>query len=120
MDKPVTSPKTTINGPMHTALKHDSAHKHVTGTAEYIDDIAEPAGTLHGALGLSDRAHAELVSVDLEAVRNAPGVIAVLKDADVVLWSGAPLDTRNRVLRTWVSGREVYAWDEATRTPTWR
>ncbi|MDP9839519.1 xanthine dehydrogenase large subunit [Neorhizobium huautlense] len=83
MDKPVTSPKTTINGPMHTALKHDSAHKHVTGTAEYIDDIAEPAGTLHGALGLSDRAHAELVSVDLEAVKNAPGVIAVLTADDV-------------------------------------
>ncbi|MGI2031441.1 xanthine dehydrogenase molybdopterin binding subunit [Rhizobium panacihumi] len=78
MDKLTTEPKTIINGAMHAALKHDSAHKHVTGTAEYIDDIAEPAGTLHGALGLSDRAHAELVSVDLEAVGKAPGVVAVL------------------------------------------
>jgi hypothetical protein len=39
----------------------DSAHKHVTGTADYIDDLPEPAGTLHGGLGLSDRAHAEIV-----------------------------------------------------------
>ena len=34
------------------------------------------------------------------------------KDADLVLWSGDPLDTRNRALRTWVSGREVYAYDQ--------
>ncbi len=83
MHKRTTEPKTIINGSMHTALKHDSAHKHVTGTAEYIDDIAEPAGTLHGALGLSDRARAELISVDLEAVGNAPGVVAVLTANDV-------------------------------------
>lgn len=33
------------------------------------------------------------------------------KDADLVLWSGNPLDTRNRALRTWVSGRQVYTYD---------
>lgn len=83
MDNTTSAPKAVINGPMHTSLRHDSAHKHVTGQAEYIDDIPEPAGTLHGGLGLSDRAHAELVSVDLDAVRSAPGVIAVLTAADV-------------------------------------
>lgn len=41
------------------------------------------------------------------------------KDADVVLWSGDPLDIRNRVLRTWVSGREVYAFDVETMTSRW-
>lgn len=35
------------------------------------------------------------------------------KDADLVLWSGNPLDTRNRALRTWVSGRQVYTYDRA-------
>ena len=40
--------KTEIDGPMHTSLRHDSAHKHVTGSAEYIDDIPEPAGLVHG------------------------------------------------------------------------
>ena len=34
--------------------RHDSAHKHVTGAAEYTDDIAEPVGTLHAYLGLAD------------------------------------------------------------------
>ena len=40
-------------GQVHTARRHDSALKHVTGQALYIDDIAEPPGTLHGALVLS-------------------------------------------------------------------
>ena len=45
----------TINGGMHRTLRHDSAHKHVAGSADYIDDMPEPAGTLHAALGLSWR-----------------------------------------------------------------
>ncbi|WP_261624492.1 amidohydrolase [Nesterenkonia marinintestina] len=43
------------------------------------------------------------------------GSLEVGKDADVVLWSGDPLDTRNRVLRTLIRGREVYTYDEASR-----
>ncbi|PZU88877.1 MAG: xanthine dehydrogenase molybdopterin binding subunit [Shinella sp.] len=72
-----------INGPMHQSLRHDSAHKHVSGSAEYIDDIPEPAGLLHGALGMADRAHAEIVSMDLSAVKAYPGVVCVLTGKDV-------------------------------------
>ncbi len=74
---------TTIKGGVHKPQRHDSGHKHVSGLAEYIDDIVEPAGALHAYLGLSDRAHAEIVSVDLDAVRAAPGVVDVLTAADV-------------------------------------
>ena len=72
-----------IRGGVHLAQRHDSAHKHVTGLAEYTDDIPEPRGTLHAYLGLSDRPHAEIVSMDLDAVRAAPGVVGVLTAADV-------------------------------------
>lgn len=41
------------------------------------------------------------------------------KDADLVLWTGDPLDVRNRVLRTFVSGDEVYSWDADSRQETW-
>ncbi|TCU21900.1 xanthine dehydrogenase molybdenum binding subunit apoprotein [Rhizobium azibense] len=75
--------KVVISGPMHSALKHDSAHKHVTGTADYIDDIPEPTGLLHGALGMSDRAHAEILSMDLSEVRRHPGVVWVFTGKDV-------------------------------------
>lgn len=34
-------------------------------------------------------------------------------DADIVLWSGDPLDVMSRALRVFVNGREVYAFDEA-------
>ena len=72
-----------IVGGAHTSQRHDSAHKHVAGTAIYIDDIVEPAGTLHAGLGLSSVAHGILKSVDLSAVRAAPGVVAVLTYEDV-------------------------------------
>ena len=35
------------------SIPHDSANKHVTGLAQYTDDISEPLNTLHGAIGWS-------------------------------------------------------------------
>ena len=64
-------------------MRHDSAHKHVSGEAAYIDDLPEPAGLLHIYLGLSERAHARLRHVDLDLVRKAPGVVLVLTGGDV-------------------------------------
>jgi xanthine dehydrogenase large subunit len=55
----------------------------VTGTAVYIDDIVEPFGTLHAGLGLANIAHGTIRSMDLSAVRSAPGVIDVLTASDV-------------------------------------
>lgn len=43
------------------------------------------------------------------------GSIEAGKDADVVLWSGDPLDLQSRVLRTWVDGTEVWTWDAEAR-----
>ncbi|MFD1328914.1 xanthine dehydrogenase molybdopterin binding subunit [Mycoplana ramosa] len=83
MDRATFQDRKTISAPMHAPLRHDSAHKHVAGTADYIDDMPEPEGTLHAALGMSDRAHAEIVSMDLSAVRAAPGVVWVMTGADV-------------------------------------
>ena len=64
-------------------IPHDSAHLHVSGEALYIDDIPEVRGTLHAAIGLSERAHARIKSIDLAKVRAAPGVVAVLTAKDV-------------------------------------
>lgn len=72
-----------IKGAVSQDLRHDSAIKHVTGRADYTDDIAEPAGTVHAYLGVSKVAHATLKGLDLEAVKAAPGVLGVLTAADV-------------------------------------
>jgi xanthine dehydrogenase large subunit len=82
MNKMDTSFPAVINGPLHSDRRHDSAHKHVAGAADYIDDMPEPAGMLHAAIGMTDRAHARIKSMDLSAVRNAPGVVAVLTASD--------------------------------------
>ena len=40
---PVSTPE-RIQGAVHDPRRHESAHKHVSGEAVYVDDIAEPAG----------------------------------------------------------------------------
>ena len=62
---------------------HESAALHVLGQATYTDDIAEVQGTLHAALGLSSKAHAKILSVDLAAVRASVGVVAVFTVRDI-------------------------------------
>jgi len=63
--------------------EHESAELHVLGQAAYTDDIPEVQGTLHAALGLSSKAHARILSLDLAAVRAMPGVKAVYTVADI-------------------------------------
>jgi xanthine dehydrogenase large subunit len=65
------------------ALPHDSAHLHVAGTAAYTDDLPEPRDLLHLAIGMSNKAHARIRSIDLEAVRAVPGVVEVIVAADI-------------------------------------
>src|ERR1700727_1426132 len=67
----------------HKPLPHDSARLHVQGAATYVDDIGEPAGTLHIAIGMATKASGKLKSMGLEAVRGAPGVVVVLTAADI-------------------------------------
>ncbi|MCP4488400.1 MAG: xanthine dehydrogenase molybdopterin binding subunit [Gammaproteobacteria bacterium] len=62
---------------------HESAHLHVAGEAAFVDDIAELAGTLYAAPGLSERAHANIKSIDLDAVKAAPDVVAALTADDI-------------------------------------
>ena len=65
------------------ALAHDSAARHVRGAAAYIDDLPEPAGTVHVAPGAAAAARGAIRSIDLDAVRAFPGVLAVLTAADI-------------------------------------
>ena len=64
-------------------LPHDAAPLHVTGAARYVDDIPLPGDAVHLAFGVSDVAHGRIAAVDLNAVREASGVLAVLTAADL-------------------------------------
>ena len=63
--------------------RHDSSPKHVAGSATFIDDMREPEGLLHIAVGGAPLASGQLLGVDLSAVRAAPGVVAVLTAQDI-------------------------------------
>ncbi|WP_020699341.1 xanthine dehydrogenase molybdopterin binding subunit [Reyranella massiliensis] len=93
-----------MNAKVGTAQRHDSALKHVTGQALYIDDMPEPPGTLHGALVLSTVACGRLKKLDLAAAAISPGVSAVLAAGDIpgtndvaAVGQGEPLFAVNRV-----------------------
>ena len=70
-------------GEVGQSRPHESAQLHVLGQATYVDDVPELHGTLHAALGLSEKAHARFTKIGLDAVRSAPGVVAVLCAADI-------------------------------------
>lgn len=72
-----------INGATGQSMQHESAVKHVTGEAVYVDDIPEPRQLLHAAVGHSPVARGKLLSMDLSAVLSAPGVAAVLTLNDI-------------------------------------
>lgn len=63
----------------------------VTGRARYAADVSLP-GMLHARPVLSPYAHARIVSVDAEAARRLPGVVAVLAADD--------LPTRDRAINS--------------------
>ncbi|WP_400083469.1 xanthine dehydrogenase molybdopterin binding subunit [Yoonia sp. R78084] len=64
-------------------LPHDAATLHVTGAARYIDDIPTPAGTLHLAFGMAEIACGTVRAMNLEKVKSAAGVVAVLTADDL-------------------------------------
>ena len=63
------------------SVKHESADKHVSGEATYVDDRLEFPNQLHVYARMSDRAHARIVSIDTSPCYAIPGVaIAITKD----------------------------------------
>ncbi|MEO9334540.1 xanthine dehydrogenase molybdopterin binding subunit [Pseudomonas guguanensis] len=63
------------------SVKHESADKHVTGEAVYVDDRLEFPNQLHVYARQSDRAHARILRIDTRPCYEFPGVaIAITKD----------------------------------------
>ena len=73
----------SITGDIHTPMRHDSAHKHVDGSAIYVDDIAIPDNSLVVLIAQSPHAHARIIAMDLSAVVTAPGIARVISAADI-------------------------------------
>lgn len=68
---------------MNNRVPHESAAKHTTGEAVYVDDIPVNDQLLVGRVVYSPHAHARILSFDLAAARAVPGVHAVLSYKDI-------------------------------------
>lgn len=55
---------------------HDSAHTHVTGESEYVDDRPFLARELHVGVVYSEKAHAKILKIDATKAMKVPGVVA--------------------------------------------
>jgi len=62
---------------------HDSAERHVDGSAVYIDDSTRYRDQLHVAIGGSQIASGEVTALDLSGVYSSPGVVDVLTESDL-------------------------------------
>jgi xanthine dehydrogenase large subunit len=62
---------------------HDDAAGHVRGATAFVDDLREPVGTVHVAPGFVEASAGRIQAIDLEAVRRAGDVIAVLTSKDI-------------------------------------
>ncbi|MFV9686316.1 xanthine dehydrogenase molybdopterin binding subunit [Pantoea sp. Ep11b] len=63
--------------------RHESAEKHVSGEARFIDDKPELPGLLHLCPRLSEHAHARILHIDVQPCYAVPGVVSVLTWQDV-------------------------------------
>jgi len=67
--------------------------------------------------GLDSETALRSITVNPARIMGLSDRVGALKpglDADVVLWSGDPLDVMSRAVRVFVDGREVYHFDEST------
>lgn len=65
------------------SVKHDSAPKHVSGEAVYVDDRLEFPNQLHVYARMSERAHARIVRIDTAPCYQIPGVAIAITAKDV-------------------------------------
>jgi len=72
-----------IRGAVHTSMRHDSAVKHVTGRAVYIDDMPVQQDCQETALVLSPHAYARIVAIDISQAAGMPGVSAIVSARDI-------------------------------------
>ena len=69
---------------MSKATHHESATTQIEGTARYVDDIPEVAGTLHAAPILSPVAHGKVIHIKAVETLASTGVVGTVYSADIL------------------------------------
>ncbi|WNP28652.1 xanthine dehydrogenase molybdopterin binding subunit (plasmid) [Moraxella sp. DOX410] len=82
------------------SITHESAHLHVSGKANYVDDIPEVEGTLYAGLGLAEIANGKIINMDLSAVWQAEGVVTVLTGIELLHNNCGPVVADEPIIAT--------------------
>ncbi len=77
------SPHDAGKSPLGARLPHESALRHVTGEAVYVDDMPHPLGLLHAMIWPSRWARARIERIEKRSALTVPGVHAVLTADDI-------------------------------------
>lgn len=91
---------TQKNAYVGKSITHESAHLHVSGKANYVDDIPEVEGTLYAGLGLAEIAHGKIINMDLSAVWQAEGVVSVLTGIELLHNNCGPVVADEPIIAT--------------------
>ncbi len=83
LKKPQADSSPRPKSPLHLSALHESGYLHVTGDAVYVDDIPAPRDMLVGMVVPSPIARGRLVTCDVRAAKEIPGVAAVLTAKDI-------------------------------------
>ena len=79
----------TTNGLIGQSVKRVEDKRFITGRSRYTDDIVLPKQTF-ASFVRSPYAHAKILSVDISAAKNMPGVVAIYVGKDVADVNGVP------------------------------
>ncbi len=72
-----------VRGVVSSPVMHDSAFKHASGQAVYVDDISTSEACLHVYIAISTHAHANVGAVDFGVAWKSEGVVAVISADDI-------------------------------------
>lgn len=72
-----------MNSGVGKSVKHESAAKHVSGEAAYLDDRQEFPNQLHLVPLLSPHAHAQILHIDYDECYSVTDVVRVITAADI-------------------------------------
>lgn len=86
-------------------IRHESAIRQVSGTAQYVDDQTLPVNAAHAAVGTSSITCGLITKLDLSAVKSSTGVLDVITVDDVPghvdiapVFTGDPVLAEKRVV----------------------
>jgi xanthine dehydrogenase large subunit len=64
-------------------MKNYDTNRHVKGESQFVDDIVPPKGILHAAVCYSQKAHGQIMNIDLGEAEKVEGVELILTAEDI-------------------------------------